>query len=70
MEKYFNKIDDNIRKLSYKKYREDNYTKLTSPSKKTKELKKCTLCPSKYYSDSIHTRFCDQCRRKATGIIG
>jgi len=58
------------RRLSYKKYREENYTKILSPSKKNKVLKKCTLCPSNYYSDSKFDRFCDPCRRRATGIIG
>jgi hypothetical protein len=58
------------KRISSKKYRQDNYTKLTSPSKKNKVLKKCTICPSNYFSDSKFDRFCDPCRRRASGIIG
>tara|TARA_R100001530_G_scaffold136190_1_gene115696 strand:- start:475 stop:666 length:192 start_codon:yes stop_codon:yes gene_type:complete len=53
------------KRLSMKKYREENYSSVTNPRIKNKELKTCTLCPAKYYSNSVHDRFCSQCRKKA-----
>tara|TARA_R100001594_G_scaffold122221_1_gene158308 strand:- start:2764 stop:2955 length:192 start_codon:yes stop_codon:yes gene_type:complete len=54
------------KKLSMKKYREENYSSVTNPRIKNKELKTCTLCPAKYYSNSKFDRFCDPCRKRAS----
>ena len=56
-----------FRRLSYKKYIDKNYYSVTNTQIK-KELKTCTLCPAKYHSDSVHDRFCHQCRRKARSM--
>ena len=62
-------MSSEARKLSFKKYREENYSSVTNPQIKDKIIKTCTLCPAKYHSTSKFDRFCDQCRRKASGIF-
>jgi len=61
-------MSSEARKLSFRRYRNENYSSVRNPQVK-KELKTCTLCPAKYHSNSKFDRFCDSCRRKASGIF-
>ena len=56
------------KKLAMKKYREKNYISVTNPRTQNRELKKCTLCPTTYFSYSKFDRFCDPCRKRASSI--
>ena len=61
-------MNSEARKLSFRRYREKNYSSVTNPQIKDKIIKQCTLCPANYHSTSKFDRFCDHCRRKASSM--
>ena len=56
------------RREQWKKYRQENYSSVTNPYKRIREMRKGNKSPTHFPVKSKFDRFCFKCRLKISGM--